>query len=210
VLTLIGLLLTGGCGGPDASTPAVASALSPNADAKALLRKAQDALEQAGGYRLRVEQSNLVLQRWGGSDGGEVTVNGDGSQARAVLARNGEQDARYTIVLVDGYTYFKRSTCDQSFRVPGGTSDVLRPFLFARTDALANATDARIEDGQIRATVEVLGPVAIELDAAARPKRIRGTVSGRDLIWTFEAWGTKPHVSKPSGAQDRGPGGIPC
>jgi hypothetical protein len=69
------------CGGDDDAAPAAPAVAFTNGTEA--LKAAQNALAGAGGYRLRVQQSNLVLPRWGGSDNGTVSVNRDGSEARA-------------------------------------------------------------------------------------------------------------------------------
>jgi hypothetical protein len=199
-------VLLSACGGDDNSG---ASARFTSADEA--LRAAQNALSRGGGYRLRVQQSNLVLPRWGGSDGGTVSVNHDGSEASARLQRTGESGAEYDLRLVDGQTFFKRSTCDQTFRLPGGGPDVLQPYLLAKTNALARAQNARLENGRLLARIEGLGDVSIELDVTARPREIKGTMNNQPLTWTFDAWGDDVDVSKPANVSgDRGPGGIPC
>jgi hypothetical protein len=159
-----------------------------------------------------VQQSNFVLPQWGGSDGGIVTVNKDGTKAEAKLTRTGEPSDTYTIKLVNGQTYFQRSTCSEIFRLPGGGADVLRPYLLTQTKALANARDARFEGAAVRATVEGLGSVSIKLDEkTARPEEIRGTSNGRELVWKFEDWGADIDMAEPKApVQDRGPGGNPC
>ncbi|HLF70987.1 MAG TPA: hypothetical protein VI759_02395 [Dehalococcoidia bacterium] len=214
LVAILAVLLFVACSkGDDANTKTDPTAPAvPAGDAPAALKASQSVLDKAGGYRLRVEQSNFVLPQWGGSDGGSVVVNGDGAAAKAELARTGEPNATYTITLTGGTTYFKRSTCKESFRMPGGGVDVLKPYLFTKTQALANAKDAKYEGNLIRATIEGLGSVTIELDPKTlRPSQIRGAVNGRDLRWTFEDWGADPKASKPGGSlQDRGPGGVPC
>lgn len=174
------------------------------------LKAAQDAVAHAGGYRIRVQQTNFVLARWGGSDGGTVEVSSDGTEAIARLKRTGENNADYEIRLTDGETYFKRSTCDQAFHISGGGA-VLQPYLLMQTNALASAQDARLEDGRIRATLANLGEVFIDLDGKARPKMISSVLSTRQLVWTFDSWGNDIDVKKPAGvAGDGGPGGNPC
>jgi len=204
-MLVVGLLTS--CSDADSSSGAL-----PVGDASAALRFAQRALDKAGGYQLRVDQSNFVMPQWGGSDGGTVTVNSNGTAAEARLVRTGEPGATYAVTLVEGQTFFRRSTCSETLRVPGGGADVLQPYLFMRSQALAGAQGARFESGLIRATIEGLGLVTIELNnKTLRPEEIRGTASGRDLIWTFEDWDVSPDVSKPGGnVQERGPGGIRC
>jgi hypothetical protein len=126
-------------------------------------------------------------------------------------ARTGESGAEYDIRLVDGQTYFKRSTCDQTFRVPGGTADVLQPYLLIKTGALGKAQDARLENGRVFARVGGIGDVSIELDDKSRPKEIRGRMNNQDLVWSFDSWGDNIDVPKPGNVSgDRGPGGVPC
>lgn len=181
-------------------------------DPEELFRAA--AREFEGGYRLRVEQSNFVLPQWGGADGGTVAVSGDGRRVRAELARTGEADATYTILVVDGETFFRRSTCGETFRIPGGGNAVLDAFNFPKTGAFdrAAATATRVDGETVRARLEPLGEVVVTFAAGStRPTEIRGTAGGRPLSWTFEGWGESPMVEKPAPpVQDRGPGGIPC
>ncbi len=191
------------------------------ASATDALRKAQAAIDSTGSYTLTVEQSNFVLPQWGGADGGTVKVSGKGDIATAELARTGEPGATYSLIRYQNQTYFKRSACETTFRVPGGGADVLRPFLFGLTMSLADATDVGWIAGSatsIRATVEALGPVTIELDPAnGPPVRISGQNNSKPLIWTFTAWdgrgwafaftGDPPNFAN---VTDRGPGGIPC
>jgi hypothetical protein len=177
------------------------------------LRTAQYVLASAGGYRIRFEQSNFVLPQWGGIDNGVVEVSKDGTSAKAILTRTGEKDATYTVTLTDGKTYFQRSTCQETFRIPGGGADVLKPFLLARTNALANAApNASWAGAAIHVAVDGLGPVDIALDEkTGRPSQIRGTSNNLQQVWKFEAYGVNPNVSAPFGnVQERGPGGIPC
>jgi hypothetical protein len=212
VVALLLTLLLGACSPGQVDDPLVVNIDPAAVDASQALRMVQKALDNGDGYRLRVEQKNFVLPRWGGADGGTVDMSRDATMAIARLARTGEPDATYTMTLVGGQTYFRRSTCNESFRVPGGTPDVLRPFSFTATLGLENARDARWQGNAIAATVEGLGPVTIEVDLkTGRPSRIIGKTGSGDLRWTFEAWGVKPNVSKPGGTvQDRGPGGVPC
>ena len=186
-----------------------------SADAGTALANAQAALDRAGGYTLTVEQSNFVLPQWGGADSGTVQVADGGKTARAVLARTGEVGATYTIALTGNQTFFQRSTCDTAFRIPGGGTDVLRPFLFSATKTLANAADVKWAAGSpnaVVANVSGLGQVTIEIDASTgRPSRITGQNNGKPLVWSFGDWGKSLSVSPPADSlQDRGPGGIPC
>ena len=195
--------LFAGCGGSGVALPQ---------DPAAALRAVQSAVDRSGGYTLDVEQSNFVLPRWGGSDSGNVGVDGKGTAALARLARTGEPDATYAIVLVDGVTYFTRSTCQDSFRVPGGSADVLSPFLFTKTQSLAKASNPRREGDTIFATMDSLGPVTISVDPKTnRPTLITGSTTSGPFSWQFSAWGRAPSVSPPAGRiADRGPGGVPC
>lgn len=204
-LLTLSLLLLLGCSGD--SLPAK----KLPADPAQALRLAQENLREWGGYRLRFEQSNFILPQWGGVDAGVIEVNRDATTARAVLTRTGEPGATYTITMSGGQTYFQRSTCQETFRIPGGGPDVLRPLLLFKTNSLRNVTDAQWSGSSIHAVVVGLGPVEVLLDEKGRPKEVRGTSNGQPLVWRFEAWGVNPGVSAPPGSvQDRGPGGIPC
>lgn len=175
------------------------------------IHRLQEAVDRYSSYGLTVEQSNFVLPSWGGSDGGTVSVADDGAVVQADLVRTGEPKATYHIMLTHGQTYFKRSTCENVFRVPGGPSDVLAPFVFFHK-GFTRASNVRSADGLLEATLPTLGPVTIAIDpSTGLPKTIRGANNGKPLVWTFSDWG---HAGDSIGfgftPPDRGPGGIPC
>ncbi len=181
-----------------------------------VLMRVQRAMSQNGSYRLEVRGQNLVLPRWGGIDSGTVDVRLDGSAASADLERTG--DGPYKIVLVDGQTYFQRSTCPSFTRVPGGGPEVLMPF------ALSDLADPRhfvpvggVDRGAvIEARTPKLGRVAFELDPESflplRLSKIRTEADGASSSeWEFSNWGEPVNVDAPSGdIADNGPGGNPC
>lgn len=209
---LVALVLMAFCGacapntGPPPST-------RPSDDPAQALRDAQAALERAGGYALTVEQENVVLPQWGGSDGGSVRVSQDAQTATAELWRTGE-GGPYSIIHADGQTYFRRSTCQTWARIPGGGKDVLAPFLFARTKALANAVVVSASGTNIEAEVEGIGRALVALHpTTALPVSIiaEGTANRGRLKWTFSRWGEALTAKAPdTGGIDRGPGGNPC
>lgn len=202
-----------------ACSPRNASTPSPAADsgAEAALQRAQRSL--AGGFTIDVVLANFVLPHWGGTDGGAVEVGPGGATARARLRRTGE-DSTYTILLSQGATYFKRDTCDAYARVPGGTPDVLSPFLLNASNALASATDARFAGpahNVIAATIPGLGDALIAIDPdSGRPAAIEfgdqpNNLGSTGFSFTFTQWGTPLALDPPTGdVPDRGPGGNPC
>jgi len=200
---LLACVAAAACGGGSSPRP-------PNTG-KALAQ-VQAALDKAGGYTLDVSQANFVLPHWGGADSGTVQVNEKGNEARAVLARTGEPGATYEIRRVNGVTYFQRSTCEQWFRVPGGTGEVLLPYLFKQTQAIGKATDPSLSGWVIRATLPGLGLATIVVDPkTSRPIAISGAGPSGPFTWAFRDWGRSLDASGPTGGvQDRGPGGDPC
>jgi hypothetical protein len=184
-----------------------------------LADKIQAAIDAQGAYTLVVQQSNFVLPQWGGSDGGFVTVGRDGDvSATATLERTG--DGSYELWFRDGQTYFKRSTCRQIARVPGGGAEVLEPFVFLGNDRIRQATNLRAASGRtaLMLTIEGLGDAEIGfIPGTFLPNQLSSraaTNNGQPLVWTFEHWGQQPRIvpaaSEFSGAYDRGPGGNPC
>ena len=170
------------------------------------LSAAAAAVEQAGSYRLVVEQSNLVLPRWGGSDGGEVLVDVEAGVAYARLFRTG--DGPYEIVLSDGETAFKRETCATWARLQDAAGTLA---LFVVTpDELRRSSE--IGGGEY--DLEGVGRVQLEFDADGRPSVLRSkdlTGNGKDLEWRFEDWGTRVDAPKPgTNLRLSGPGGNPC
>lgn len=129
----------------------------PPADA---IERVQAVIQKAGGYRIAVTASNFVLTQWGGSDGGTVEVDESSGRVRAELQRTGE-GGPYTIIRADGQTVFRRATCDQWARIPGGGVGVLEPFLFSKTLAKVS-TPSVSQDARglvIGGKVEQLGDV---------------------------------------------------
>lgn len=182
------------------------------ADPRYALAQVQAAIDQRDSYTITVAQQNLVLPHWGGADGGTVKVAKRGTVALATLGRTGEQNATYAITLVEGQTFFKRSTCDDTFRVPGGSAAVLGPFLLHTTLSLLNAQSPVRTTSGFEATFDTIGHVRIEIDPRTNlPARIYRAGVGDPLDWTFSDWGkTSVDVSAPANVQDRGPGGDPC
>lgn len=174
------------------------------------LAQVQDAIDSASGYTLAVEQSNFVLPGWGGADGGTVYVGGHGAEAWATLARTGEQNATYKIFDTGGITTFQRSTCGQAYQVSGRV-DVLEPYIFARANAIANATNASVNGSTITANLAGLGKVVIEVDPKThRPMSISASNASGPIVWTFKNWSAVKVTPPSSTAGERGPGGIPC
>lgn len=208
---VVTLVLVGGGkdnsdGGSTVNVPTLA------VDPQSALVQVQSAIDQRESYTITVTQRNLILPHWGGADGGTVKVAKHGQVASATLRRTGEPSATYAIALVDGQTFFKRSTCDETFRVPGGSGDVLAPFLLHGALSMRNAQSAGRTAGGFEATFDTLGRVSIEIDPRTNlPLRISRAGAGEPLDWTFSEWGkTDVKVSAPANVQDRGPGGDPC
>lgn len=175
------------------------------------------AVGDAGSYRLTVTQTNLVLPRWGGSDGGTVRVDVKAGAASADLQRNG--DGRYAVVLRNGETYFKRETCSTWARIQDG-SGVLAGFVLTPVE-LQSSTLISVEPSNTSAKTQVVqanitgvGPVTLEVDkATSRPVRITSetlTNNGQPLEWSFGDWGAKVDIPNVSSDRLSGPGGNPC
>jgi YHS domain-containing protein len=199
-------ILVAGC---SQRTPPQQKAALSTSPAKALTQ-VQDAIDRADGYTMAVQQTNFVLPRWGGADGGDVHVGAHGTEAKARLKRTGETNATYAITYAGGTTYFQRSTCQESFQMPGEKVNVLRLYLLAATDAIGHAKDATIDGSTITATLAGLGRATIQVDASTmRPRTITASNASGPVVWIFKDWnGIK--VSPPHAATERGPGGIPC
>lgn len=196
------------------NTPSSLLPSPPSVDPAQALRDAQAALESAGGHTITVEQSNFVLPQWGGSDGGVVHVSCNADSATAELDRTGE-GGPYMIVFANDQTFFRRATCQSWARIPGGGRDVLRPFLLAKTKALASAGNPVRVGAIIHARIDGIGDADIQLDARSTlPISISSdtaTNNGKFLHWQFSNWGEPVTVSAPDqGYVDRGPGGNPC
>jgi hypothetical protein len=172
------------------------------------------ALETAGTYRVTATQDNLVLPRWGGSDGGTVSVDAKAGTAVAELRRTG--DGQYAVVL-NGDTFFKRETCPNWTRIQDG-KDVLAPFVITPAEVSRSRVLETITNTAKTATIRVdlagLGEVTMEIDnETGRPRRLWSetlTNNGKRLEWTFDHWGEP--VRPPNASADRvgGPGGNPC
>jgi hypothetical protein len=204
-------LLAAACSQKSAPPGPTPSPAATPKDAAEALARAQDALDRAGGYHVEMTGHNFSLPQWGGIESASVSVNGNGTAATAKVARTGE--GSYTVILVDGQTFFQRETCPTWARVSGGAPAVLEVFLWNRTAALRNATGTRLETAggafTVHATMGSLGEVAVELDPSTLLPRRLTRPDG--LSMTFSDWGKGPSVTRPSGnVPDRGPGGIPC
>jgi hypothetical protein len=186
----------------------------PSGDAVAAV---QEAVACSGGYRVVVTGHNLVLPDWGGIDSATVDVSTVDHVAAVNLERTG--DGTYALLLINGQTYFKRSTCDHFARVNGGGATVLEPFLLGMSGVLQSdpGASARVlPDGTISvgATLKDVGPAKLTVDPSTdRPVQLSAEKpnSGTVTNWTFTAWNSQPKVQAPAGqAPDQGPGGNPC
>ncbi|MGE0602076.1 MAG: hypothetical protein AB7J35_21975 [Dehalococcoidia bacterium] len=175
------------------------------------------AMEGAKTYQITANQENLVLPRWGGSDGGSVSVDLSAEAAVADLRRTG--DGQYAIVLTDGETYFKRETCPDWTRIQDG-ADVLAPFIIT-ADELSRSKVLEVLKSPpgsplltVKADLAGLGVVTLEVDkTTGLPFRISSdelTNNGKSLAWTFSEWGASVSVPKVSTDRVGGPGGNPC
>lgn len=174
------------------------------------------ALDGAGSYRLAVTQTNLVLPRWGGSDGGTVGVDLKADIAVADLPRTG--DGRYTVVLRSGETYFQRQTCPTWARIQDG-GEVLAPFIITSEDmAHSKLLDVlpspSASSSVVSLDLEGLGVVTMEVEKSTwRPIRVTSgtlTNNGKSLEWSFSSWGEKVTAPDVSTNRSSGPGGNPC
>lgn len=175
------------------------------------------ALDSAGSYHLVVSQANFVLPRWGGSDGGDVSVNLKTGEAVANLQRTG--DGQYAIVLTSGETYFQRSTCPDWAKIQDGAA-VLAPFILTSDELqhskLTEVTPSTPESKThtVKLELQGVGPVSMEVEkATARPVRITSetlTGNGKPLEWSFSAWGEPVKIPPVSSTKLSGPGGNPC
>jgi DNA-binding CsgD family transcriptional regulator len=200
--------------------------LDPSQGAPAVLAQADAVLKRESGYTLLIEASNFELPQWGGSDAGIVRVSGD-SFAVGALHRTGEAN-QYEIRLQDNTTYFRKTGCKDYLQIPGGTLDVLLPFMLARSSALAKARNASIkatEDDNVivTATLDLVpgrdNPVVLKSVAATitidratgRVQTMTGTLPAGSFAWTF-AWGGDIGASKApiTAVAQRGPGSNEC
>ena len=175
------------------------------------------AIGDAGTYRLTATQTNLVLPRWGGSDGGTVLVDVKSSAASADMERTG--DGPYAVVLRNGETYFKRETCSTWAKIQDG-SGVLAGFVLT-PDELQHSRLVSVEPSDTSAKTQVVqadlagvGPVTLEVDkATSRPVRLSSDVltdNGKRLEWVFSDWGAKVDIPTVVSERLSGPGGNPC
>lgn len=175
------------------------------------------AIGDAGSYRLTVTQTNLVLPRWGGSDGGTVQVDVKAGAASAELQRTG--DGRYAVVLRNGETYFKRETCSTWAKIQDGSA-VLAAFILTPGELQASkllsveSSSPAAKTQVVEADLAGIGPVTLEVDkATSRPIRITSdalTNNGKPLEWSFSDWGAKVDIPNVSSDRLSGPGGNPC
>lgn len=202
--------------------------LDPSEGAAAVLSRAETVLRNAAGYAVTVEASNFELPQWGGSDGGVVNVSGDGT-AIATLHRTGDPLPRnYEILLQNGTTVFRKVGCEDYLQIPGGTPDVLLPFMLGRSSALTTATGAAVVDSNddvivVSATLDLVpgrdNPAALKAVPATitvarnsgRVQTIAGKLSSGEFSWAF-AW--DGHIEKPEGGitpvAQQGPGSSQC
>jgi len=204
---------SGGPDGPDGPANGPYSA-------EEVASRMQRAIDEQGAYTITAQQENLVLPAWGGSDGGTVTVGASsgGLIAAANLHRTGDGD--YGIWLRNGQAYFKRSTCRDLARLPGGGGSVLSPFVFLGNDRLRTASDLNLAIGRTTLTLEIdgLGKAEISYDPVTflplQLGSLTATNNGKPLVWTFADWGEQPKLAPASAefaqAYERGPGGNPC
>lgn len=188
-----------------------------NSSAADLAFHIQRALDAKGHYVLTVDHHNLVLPQWGGVDAGVVGVSPD--VVVAELARTG--DGRYSMVRTDRETYFKRETCGEWARVPGGVSDVLTPFVLIGNQGIAEARGLQLLPGRTAIGLElpVAGRVTLRYDVQTYlPVEIWAldeAATARRLLWTFDYDSPPPAIQGPTEdgrqrAPERGPGGNPC
>jgi hypothetical protein len=206
-------------GGDDDGPDGPASGDEPYTGAE-LAANIQAAVDKEGAYTIDVRQENLVLPRWGGSDGGKVTVGREDGQTIAVAELRRTGDGDYDLWLRNDQTYFKRSTCNQMARVPGGTGDVLEPFDFLFNHRFQGASNPRAAPGRTVLMMEMEGWGAVEVSFDPQTflprslSALNATNNGKALLWEFRDWGKSPEVepsqSEFDKAYDRGPGGNPC
>ncbi len=223
------LLLFAWCGrdsadAPDSGAlpPAAAQTQAQRATGKAVtLAEVQAAVSSYPGFALSMLGHNLVLPQWGGIDGpSRFEVNMLEHMVRGSITRTGEPDATYEIRYVEREAFFKRSTCDRWFRVPGGGAGL---FLGVFDLWHAGFADAPLERVRSEGPVDVFsgelagfGPVVLRVD---RGSGLPGLISSDDgkrsdgaiFDVSFRDWGEGPQVEPPRGSiEDRGPGGVPC
>lgn len=175
------------------------------------------AVGNAGTYRLTVTQTNYVLPRWGGSDGGTVQVDVKSGAATAQLQRTG--DGPYAVVLRNGETYFKRETCSTWAKIQDGSA-VLAAFVITPGELQASRlvsvepSSPSAKTQVVRADLAGIGPVTLEVEkATGLPLRITSgtlTNNGKTLEWSFSDWGAEVDIPNVSSDRLSGPGGNPC
>lgn len=220
---LLGIALAAGCVALIACSPREPSPepldgpATWNSSAADLASQIQRALDAKGHYVLTVDQHNVVLPQWGGVDAGVVGVSAD--VVVAELARTG--DGRYSMVRANGETYFKRETCSDWARVPGGGAGVLSPFVLTGNDGIAKAKRLQLLPGRTAIGLELpaAGSVILRYDVQTYlPLEIwalDAAGTARRLLWTFDYDSPPPAFEGPTEAgrqqaPDRGPGGNPC
>lgn len=200
---------------PTEARPTAAPGSSDPA-ALAALDRVQRIVDSLGSYGIQFEAFNFVLPQWGGSDTGFIQVNVRDRTAKANLIRTG--DGQYLVIWTGGQTYFKRATCKEYMRIPGGGPDVLAPFLLFG-GRFSAATNARLLSASgatpviVEADLQGVGRATIEINKDNVPIKLTSataTNNGRLLVWTFSDWGGKFAIDKPDNPSDRGPGGNPC
>ena len=198
---------------PDSAQPTAAATPAAPGSSADVLARVHVAIQKASSYRIAVTASNFGLTQWGGSDGGTVEVDENAGRVEAVLQRTGD-GGPYTIIQADGQTVFKRATCNQWARMPGGGVAVLEPFLVSKTIAKI-ASPAIAQDARglvIQGNVDQLGAVTVIVDPKTfLPSRLEAQPSGvPEMTWVFSDWGRKLTIDAPKPSYDRGPGGNPC
>ncbi len=205
------------CSARDRSAEPLDGPLARDSSPADLAGHIQRALDAKGHYVLTVDQQNLVLPQWGGVDGGVVAVSADAVLAE--LTRTG--DGPYTMLRANGETYFKRETCTEWARVPGGGAGVLAPFVLIGNDGIAGAKGLQLLPGRTALGLEVpaIGKVTLRYDVQTYLPlelwALNEAGTARRLLWTFEYDAPPPALDGPTlagreRAPDRGPGGNPC
>lgn len=185
------------------------------------LAQVQAAVSSYPGFTLVMLGHDLMLPQWGGIDGpSRFEVNMLEHMVRGSVTRTGEPDATYEIRYVEREAFFKRSTCDDWFRLPGGGANM---FLGVFDLWHTGFADAPLERVRSEGTTDIFegqlggfGPVVVEVDRGSElPGALhsgdekRSDNANFDIV--FRDWDEGPHVEPPPGSiDDRGPGGVPC
>jgi hypothetical protein len=217
VASAVGGLALLACSARDGSSEPLDGPATWNSSAADLAGHIQRALDAKGHYVLTVDQQNLVLPQWGGVDGGVVAVGADAVLAE--LIRTG--DGPYAMLRANGETYFKRETCTEWARVPGGGAGVLAPFVLIGNDGIAGAKGLQLLPGRTALALELpdAGKVTLRYDVQTYLPlelwALNEAGTARRLLWTFEYDTPAPALEGPTEAgreraPDRGPGGNPC